>query len=101
MFFGNDANFNDYVKYQRIDGEKIYVFTFPTTKEEEKKLRQAIMDDEGCGPSLCAICSNAVLSQLERFEKLGIIFTPWGMADELRNILHPKPNGSFFISPAY
>ncbi len=100
----SDANLNDFLKYQYIDGPDVNVYSFEITPDEEMKIREAIDEQGGCSPLYCASCTSSVLNSIERFKNLGVVRTPWGMKDAMIQTLHPKPDmpfGSWFISPAF
>jgi RHS repeat-associated protein len=103
-FMGSDANLNNYLKYQYVDGSKVKVYSFEITPDEDKKIRVAIDEQGGCSPLYCALCSSSVLNGIGPFKNLGTIRTPWGMENAMSEFLYPKPDapfGSFLISPAY
>jgi RHS repeat-associated protein len=79
---GKDAALAPYVAYQRRDGPNVKTYTFPTTPEEEAKIKKRI-DEGGCMPGLCAICTGGVLRGIGPFSDLPSALTPGGLGRSL------------------
>lgn len=96
-------DWEDYLAYHRVDGPKVSVYEFIVPQEQAQRIRELSDERGGASPLYCATAVTDVLKRSGgEFSKLSdpmLIRTPWGLEEELKNILYPGRGG--FISPAY
>jgi RHS repeat-associated protein len=84
------SGLDDYIKYQLEEGPDIDVYTFKTSPEEDKILKERIFKTPG-GPGFCASAMRKVLHGVGPFKDLQLpgIFpsTPRGLGEDLKNII--------------
>ncbi|EOD2823181.1 hypothetical protein M2010_003817 [Providencia stuartii] len=100
-----EFNWDDYLDYQRQDGESIVIIEFVLTRKHAERLKEIIFEHGGGGIADCASHVAAVL------RKSGGIFkdldegfrTPIGLKSELEGLIYKRGLSSyvFFIPNAY
>jgi len=87
VYEGQDANYADYVAFERRDGPNVKTYRFDTTKEEEAQIIQNATNYDGAAPLYCAKSVRNVLNGVGRFGKLGTGWlTPSSLADLISKI---------------
>ena len=82
-------SYNDYIAYQDIDGEDVYVYEFPLSDIEATRIQNNITDDDICGAPYphCAACVSSVLQGgVGLFKDLKIYITPSELGKELKKL---------------
>ncbi|MCY1288227.1 RHS repeat-associated core domain protein [compost metagenome] len=85
--YDNDANLEEYIAFQRLDGDSVQSYKFKTTLEEDGEIIDKIQRG-GCPPLYCAKCTGDVLRGVGPFKDLGDPVTPAGLGKELGRIQH-------------
>ena len=82
-------SYNDYIAYQDIDGDDVYVYEFPLSDIEATRIQNNITDNDICGTPYpqCAACVSSVLQGGEGlFKDLKIYITPSELGKELKKL---------------
>ncbi|MCD4652857.1 hypothetical protein K8T06_02875, partial [bacterium] len=74
--YSDNANISEYIKFHEQDGDKVAVFVFDTTPEEEAQIGENADIVGGAATFTCAISVGNVLQGIGPFENLGATLTP-------------------------
>ena len=87
ILYGNVANYDNYLSYQKGDGPNITTCTFDTSPETESELSDAIEQNGGCPiGGLCAKCLTNAIRGIGPFGKLGAYFLPSSLGKAVRKL---------------
>ncbi len=92
VFYGPDANLDDYIGWHQTKDSSWTVFNFNTTPAEERVLRRRAEEQGGGGALDCAQNVSTVLSGVGRFKGIKPTRFPGILANQLRDLLfHRAP----------
>jgi len=98
--FGSDVDIDDYVAYQRSDGEKVNIYLFVIDADHADRIKNLVSQYGGRMPFACATTVSSLLIESGGiFSNMGVSRTPWGLESELKDILYPNRGG--LIPAAY
>ncbi|MGQ5525218.1 hypothetical protein ACUHMQ_18420, partial [Chitinimonas sp. PSY-7] len=84
--YGREVNLDDYIRYQRKDGENVQAYTFPTTPEQEAIIKERIENNGSRGPGFCASDTSKAIDGIGPFKGLGASVTPRGLGRSLKGV---------------
>ncbi|MCY1292221.1 RHS repeat-associated core domain protein [compost metagenome] len=85
--YDGDASLKNYIEFQKLDGGAVRSYRFKTSIEDDNKIISGIQEG-GCPPLYCAICTGDVLRGVGAFKSLGNPVTPAGLEKEIIRIKH-------------
>ncbi|WP_211233783.1 RHS repeat domain-containing protein, partial [Comamonas composti] len=99
--YGIDASLNDYISYQLNDGPSVETIRFLTTQEEEEEILNNIMNQGGCSPLQCAMCTASAVRGVGPFKDIDFTLFPGSLGRKLNRLKHSPKTSPFFPSDGW
>lgn len=84
--YDENANLNDYINFQKGDGDDVIAHFFKTTTAQDQEIIERIQNLGGCSGGLCSKCSSNALDGVGPFKDLGSYWFPANLNRKLKKL---------------